>query len=102
MESLRDAALTILKEAREGDAKDNDLALKAIDRAVKVPELSAKLKGEMTPQKAPAPQIRVNVNLSAAESRFILIHRRRPTDAERKEVEIGEATQTPLVNGKVQ
>jgi len=37
----------ILKEAREGDEKDNELALKAIARAEKQIELQARLLGEL-------------------------------------------------------
>ena len=37
----------ILREAREGDEKDNELALKAIARAEKQIELQARLLGEL-------------------------------------------------------
>jgi hypothetical protein len=45
--SLNGETMEILKEAREGKVKDNELALKAIARAEKQLELQAKLLGEL-------------------------------------------------------
>jgi transposase-like protein len=45
--SLNRETLAILKEARQGKEKDNELALKAIARAEKQIELQAKLLGEL-------------------------------------------------------
>ncbi len=97
---LCETAITILKEALE--KKDNDLALKAMDRAVKTLELRGKLKGEMTPQKATAQSQAIHLHLSDGETRSMLMHRRRPTEDERKQLGIGTTAEAPPVTGKVQ
>jgi len=67
LRAINAATLSVLKEARE--ARDGDLALKAIDRVQKQIELQAKLIGELDER----PQVNVTITTEWIEIRAVIV-----------------------------
>ncbi len=101
MRELSQKTQDVLRAAEE--AKDYDLMLKAVKEARANEELSARLLGQLNPSKGTEHKhLHVKMQLSDAETRFLLLHRRRPTAEEAKLLAPVEGEAAPLVPEKVQ
>ncbi len=99
MRELSQKTQDVLRAAEE--AKDYDLMLKAVKEARANEELAARLLGQLNPPKAMPQSQTIHVHLNDAETRFLLLHRRRPTAEEAKLLAPAEGEAVPPVHEKV-